>query len=61
MATVPTTDIKTTIIYLLWPVGTWADKYEEYIYSNNAWVQIWETSVDLTNYFNTSTKIGISI
>ena len=61
VAQLPTTDIKTTIIYLLWPVGTWADKYEEYIYSNNAWVKIWETSVDLTNYFNTSTDNSDSI
>ena len=61
VATLPTTDIKTTIIYLLWPVGTWADKYEEYIYSNNAWVKIWETSVDLTNYFNTSTQTSDAI
>lgn len=61
VATLPTTDIKTTIIYLLWPVWTWADKYEEYIYSNNTWVKIWETSVDLTNYFNTSTDNSDSI
>ncbi len=61
VATLPTTDIKTTIIYLLWPLGAWADKYEEYIYSNNTWVKIWETSVDLTNYFNTSTDNSDSI
>ena len=29
VATLPTTDIKTTVIYLLWPVWSWADKYEE--------------------------------
>ena len=61
VTTLPTTDIKTTVIYLLWPVWTWADKYEEYIYSNNSWVMIWETSVDLTNYFNTSTDNSDSI
>ena len=61
VATLPTTDIKTTIIYLLWPIWSGADKYEEYIYSNNAWVKIWETSVDLTNYFNTSTDNSDSI
>ena len=55
VSVLPTTDIKTTIIYLLWPIWTWADKYEEWIYSNNAWVQIWETSVDLSNYFNKTT------
>ena len=52
VSVLPTTDIKTTIIYLLWPIWTWPDKYEEWIYSNNAWVKIWETSVDLSNYFN---------
>ena len=55
VAQLPTTDIKTNIIYLLWPVGSAADRYEEYIYSNNNWIMIWETSVDLTNYFNVST------
>ena len=53
VSVLPTTDIKTTVIYLLWPIGTWADKYEEYIYdTTDGWVKIWETSVDLTNYFN---------
>lgn len=52
VAQLPTTDIKTNIIYLLWPVGTWADKYEEYIYSNNTWIKIWDTSIDLSPYFH---------
>ena len=51
VSVLPTTDIKTNIIYLLWPIWTWPDKYEEYIY-DNGWVKIWETTVDLTNYFN---------
>ena len=61
VATLPTTDIKTTVIYLLWPVGSGADKYEEYIYSNNTWVMIWETSVDLSNYFNYNTQTSDNI
>ena len=61
VATLPTTDIKTTIIYLLWPVWSWADRYEEYIYSNNTWIKIWETSVDLSPYFNKSTDNSDSI
>ena len=53
VSTLPTTDIKTTVIYLLWPIGTGSDQYEEYIYdTTDGWVKIWETSVDLTNYFN---------
>lgn len=61
VATLPTQNIKTNIIYLKWPIGSWVDKYEEYIYSNNTWVQIGETSVDLTNYFNTSTQTSDNI
>ena len=30
VAQLPTTDIKTNIIYLLWPVGSAADRYEEF-------------------------------
>lgn len=48
----PSSDISASIIYLKGPIGSGSDKYEEYIYSNNAWVMIGETSVDLTNYFN---------
>lgn len=50
VATLPTENIKTNVIYLLGPIGTGADRYEEYIYSNNQWVKIGETSVDLSNY-----------
>lgn len=61
VATLPATDIKTNVIYLLWPIGSLPDKYEEYIYSNNTWVLIWETSVDLTNYYTkTETDTAIS-
>ena len=52
VATLPTQDIKTNIIYLLGPIGTGSDKYEEWIYSNNTWVKIGDTSVDLSNYYN---------
>jgi len=61
VATLPTTDIKTTVIYLLWPVGTWADKYEEYIYSNNTWIKIWDTSIDLSPYFNKNSDTSDAI
>lgn len=52
VSVLPTTDIKNNIIYLLWPKSGTTDVYEEYVYINNAWVKIWETTVDLTNYFN---------
>ena len=50
VSTLPVTDIKTNVIYLLGPTGTGADQYEEYIYSNNNWVKIGETSIDLSGY-----------
>ena len=50
VSTLPVSDIKTNVIYLLGPIGSGADKYEEYIYSNSTWVKIGETSVDLSNY-----------
>lgn len=53
VATLPATG-ETNIIYLLWPIGTWADKYEEWIYASSTWTKIWETSVDLSD-LNTKT------
>lgn len=53
VATLPSTG-ETNIIYLLWPIGTWADKYEEWIYTNSTWTKIWETSIDLSD-LNTKT------
>ena len=50
VATLPVSDIKTNVIYLLGPIGSGSDRYEEYIYSNNTWVMIGSTSVDLSNY-----------
>lgn len=50
VATLPVSDIKTNVIYLLGPTGSGADRYEEWIYSNSTWVKIGETSVDLSNY-----------
>lgn len=55
VATLPVSDIKTNVIYLLGPIGSGADRYEEYIYSNNAWVKIGETSIDLSNYVTVNT------
>ena len=54
------------IIYLLGPIGTWGDRYEEWIVTEDSqqqkqWTKIWETSVDLSNYFNTFTDTADSI
>ena len=58
VSTLPAQDIKTNIIYLLGPIGTGADKYEEWIYdaasSPATWIKIGETSVDLSNYYTKS-------
>ena len=49
VSTLPAT-WNTRIIYLLWPSAN--NNYEEYIYTNNQWVKIWDTTMDLTNYFH---------
>ena len=48
------TDPQGNVLYLIGPTGSGADKYEEYVYSNNAWVKIGDTSVDLSGYVTTS-------
>ena len=50
VSVLPTTNIKTNVIYLKWPIWTGTDRYEEWIYYNNTWTLIWETSTDLSNY-----------
>ena len=50
VSVLPTTGIKTNVIYLLWPIWTGSDKYEEWIYYNNEWTKIGETTTDLSNY-----------
>lgn len=60
----PTQDIKTNIIYLLGPIGSGADQYEEWIYDNTSspgtWIKIGETSVDLSNYY-TKTEVDTAL
>ena len=50
VSVLPSSGIKTNVIYLLWPIWTGSDKYEEWIYYNNEWTKIWETTTDLSNY-----------
>ena len=57
LPSVATADTKT--IYLLGPIWTGDDKYEEWIVTEDAqqqkqWTKIWETSVDLSWYATTS-------
>lgn len=38
------------VLYLIGPTGTGTDKYEEYVYANNAWTKIGDTTIDLSGY-----------
>jgi len=40
-------------LYLIGPSGSGNDKYEEYVYANNAFVKIGDTSIDLSGYVTT--------
>lgn len=48
------TDPQSNVLYLIGPTGSGADKYDEYVYSNNNWVKIGDTSINLSNYITTS-------
>lgn len=41
------------VLYLIGPIGAGADKYEEYVYANNDWTKIGDTSIDLSGYVTT--------
>lgn len=41
------------VLYLIGPIGAGADKYEEYVYANNDWMKIGDTSIDLSGYVTT--------
>lgn len=38
------------VLYLIGPTGSGSDKYEEYVYADNGWVKIGDTSMDLSGY-----------
>lgn len=38
------------ILYLIGPTGSGSDKYEEYVYANNSWTKIGDTTIDLSGY-----------
>ncbi len=53
VATLPTTDISTTTIYLVPNSQSQSQNvYDEYMYINNAWEHIGSTAIDLSNYYN---------
>lgn len=41
------------VLYLIGPTGSGSDKYEEYVYANNDWAKIGDTSIDLSGYVTT--------
>lgn len=52
-ATLPQTG-QSNVLYLIGPTGTGSDRYEEYVYSNNTFTKIGDTSIDLSGYVTTS-------
>ena len=42
------------VLYLIGPTDSGADKYEEYVYANNEWTKIGDTSIDLSGYVTTT-------
>ena len=45
------------VLYLIGPTGSGADKYEEYVYANNTWTKIGDTSIDVSQFV---TGLGVS-
>ena len=46
---------KSSVLYLIGPATiSGSDKYEEYVYSNNQFIKIGDTSIDLSGYVTTS-------
>lgn len=44
---------ESNVLYLIGPTGSGSDKYEEYVYANNTWTKIGDTSIDLSGYVTT--------
>lgn len=42
-----------SVLYLIGPTGTGSDKYEEYVWANDAWTKIGDTTIDLSGYVTT--------
>ena len=45
---------ESNVLYLIGPTGSGSDKYEEYVYANNTFTKIGDTSIDLSGYVTTS-------
>ena len=45
---------ESNVLYLVGPTGSGSDRYEEYVYSNNTFTKIGDTSIDLSGYVTTS-------
>lgn len=55
----PTTG-EPTKIYLVGPTGSGSDQYEEYIYADDTWVKIGDTTMDLSGYV-TDLELGTAL
>lgn len=49
------------VLYLIGPTGSGADKYEEYVYANNSWTKIGDTTLDLSGYMLSSSFTAANI
>ena len=56
--TLPQSDISENTIYFLAKNGSQGDSYDEYMYINNNWEKIGNTSIDLSNYATKSEIAG---
>lgn len=45
---------ESNVLYIIGPAGSGSDRYEEYVYANNDWNKIGDTSIDLSGYVTTS-------
>lgn len=48
------TDPASNVLYLIGPSGTGSDLYEEYVYANDTFTKIGDTSIDLSGYVTTT-------
>lgn len=53
VATLPATG-EGNVLYLVGPTGSGSDRYEEYVYANNQFTKIGDTSIDLSGYVTTT-------
>lgn len=52
---------QSNVLYLIGPdTSVQGDQYEEYVYTNNTWIKIGDTSIDLSGYAQTSSLANVA-